>query len=185
MFRAQFVLASPWCRLFPVAVLAAFSLLHAQENPSEMLQVLSVSPDSVKVQDSAQVAPVAESDSSANQVVADSTSAQDTVAVQAPADSAVNAASVSKPLKSVVVQRLLPGASEESGAVPAWEVLFNTQNASTLIRSGEFFKLPSIIAASASEGMMLMDGCIVELVKSGYVAREEAERYVSSTVRFG
>ena len=32
---------------------------------------------------------------------------------------------------------------------------------------------------------MLMDGCIVELVKSGYVAREEAERYVSSTVRFG
>ena len=88
-------------------------------------------------------------------------------------------------LKSVVVQRLLPGASEESGAVPAWEVLFNTQNASTLIRSGEFFKLPSIIAASASEGMMLMDGCIVELVKSGYVAREEAERYVSSTVRFG
>ena len=102
MFRAQFVLASPWCRLFPVAVLAAFSLLHAQENPSEMLQVLSVSPDSVKVQDSAQVAPVAESDSSANQVVADSTSAQDTVAVQAPADSAVNAASVSKPLKSVL-----------------------------------------------------------------------------------
>ena len=102
MFRAQFVLASPWCRLFPVAVLAAFSLLHAQENPSEMLQVLSVSPDSVKVQDSAQVAPVAESDSSANQVVADSTSAQDTVAVQAPADSAVDAASVSKPLKSVL-----------------------------------------------------------------------------------
>jgi twitching motility protein PilT len=88
-------------------------------------------------------------------------------------------------LKSVVVQRLLPGVAEGSGAVPAWEVMFNTQNASTLIRSGEFFKLPSIIAASVSEGMLLMDDCLVELVKSGFVAREEAERYVSSTVRFG
>ena len=62
-------------------------------------------------------------------------------------------------------------------------IYFN-KNDSFNTKISEFFKLPSIIAASASEGMMLMDGCIVELVKSGYVAREEAERYVSSTVRF-
>ena len=88
-------------------------------------------------------------------------------------------------LKAVVVQRLLPGASEDAGAVPSWEVMFNTQNVATLIRSGEFFKLPSIIAASPAEGMLLMDDCIAELVKSGYVSREDAERYVSNAARLG
>ena len=106
MFRAQFVLASPWYRLFPAAVLAAFSLLHAQENPSDVLQVLSAAPDSAAVRDSAQVVPASVSDSSANQVVdqvaADSASARDSVVVQAPADSAAAAAPVSKPLKSVL-----------------------------------------------------------------------------------
>ena len=86
-------------------------------------------------------------------------------------------------LKAVVVQRLLPGAVEGSGAVPAWEIMFNTQNVSTLIRSGEFFKLQSIIAVSAAEGMLLMDDCLAELVKSGYVSREEAGRYVSNAAR--
>jgi len=86
-------------------------------------------------------------------------------------------------LKAVVVERLVPGAVEGGGAVPAWEVLLNTQNVATLIRSGEFFKLPSIIAASASEGMLLMDDCLAELVKQGYVAREEAERFVSNAAR--
>lgn len=88
-------------------------------------------------------------------------------------------------LKAVVVERLLPGAAEDTGAVAAWEILLNTQNVATLVRSGEFFKLPSIIAASATEGMLLMDDCIAELVKSGYVAREAAERYVSNVARLG
>ena len=88
-------------------------------------------------------------------------------------------------LKAVVVQRLLPGAAEGSGAVPSWEVMLNTQNVATLIRSGEYFKLPSIIAASPAEGMLLMDDCLAELVKSGYVAREDAERYVSNPARLG
>lgn len=106
MFRAPFVLTSPWYRLFPAAVLAAFSLLHAQENPSDVLQVLSAAPDSAAVRDSAQVVPASVSDSSANQVVdqvaADSASARDSVVVQAPVDSAAAAAPVSKPLKSVL-----------------------------------------------------------------------------------
>ena len=87
-------------------------------------------------------------------------------------------------LKAIVVQRLLPG--ESDGAhVPAWEVLFNTQNVATLIRSGEFFKLSSIVAASGAEGMLLMDDCLAELVKAGYIARDVAERYVSNVARLG
>ena len=86
-------------------------------------------------------------------------------------------------LKAVVVQRLLPAATEGSGAVPAWEILFNTQNVAAHIRSGDHFKIPSIMAASASEGMLLMDDYLAELVRSGYVTLEEAGRYVSNPAR--
>jgi twitching motility protein PilT len=87
-------------------------------------------------------------------------------------------------LKAVVVQRLLPTA-DEKGIVPAWEVLYNTQNVATHIRNGEHFKLPSIIASSASEGMLLMDDCLAELVRTGYVNREDAGKYVSNPARLG
>ena len=85
-------------------------------------------------------------------------------------------------LKAVVVQRLL-SSPETEAAVPAWEILFNTQNVASLIRSGEHFKLPSIMAASASEGMLLMDDSLVELVRTGYVTTEGAIRYVSNRAR--
>jgi twitching motility protein PilT len=86
-------------------------------------------------------------------------------------------------LKAVVVQRLLPAATEGGGAVPAWEILFNTQNVAAHIRGGDHFKLPSVMAASAFEGMLLMDDCLAELVRSNYVAAEEAGRYVSNPAR--
>ena len=84
-------------------------------------------------------------------------------------------------LKAVVVQRLLP--ASEGGSLPAWEILYNTQNVASHIRSGDHFKLPSVIAASSSEGMLLMDDSIAQLVRSGYVATEEASRYVSNPAR--
>ena len=86
-------------------------------------------------------------------------------------------------LKAVVIQRLLPASTEGSGAVPAWEILYNSQNVAAHIRSGDLFKLPSIMAASASEGMLLMDDSISELVRTGYVTAEEAGRYVSNPAR--
>lgn len=88
-------------------------------------------------------------------------------------------------LKSVVVQRLLPPAAEGGAAVCAWEILHNTQNTAMFIRNGDCFKLPSVIAASASEGMLLMDDCLAELVRSGYISREEAEKYVTNVARLG
>ncbi|WP_407443659.1 ATPase, T2SS/T4P/T4SS family [Fibrobacter sp.] len=88
-------------------------------------------------------------------------------------------------LKAIVVQRLLPSAAEGNPAVSTWEILFNSQNAATFIRSGEYFKLPSVIAASAADGMLLMDDCLAELIRSGFVTREEAERYASNVARLG
>ena len=81
-----------------------------------------------------------------------------------------------------MVQRLLPGAQ---GVVPAWEILYGSQNVSSKIRGGEHYALPSIIAASASEGMMLMDDCLAELLKAGYVSQEDVARFVSNPARLG
>ncbi len=103
----------------------------------------------------------------------------------APEDRNLARTMLTAALKTIVVQRLLQGAGENAGAVPAWEILYNTQNAALFIRSGDFFKLPSVIAASASEGMLLMDDCLAELVRAGYVTREEAGRYASNTARLG
>ena len=86
-------------------------------------------------------------------------------------------------LRAVVVQRLFPSA-DGKGVVPAWEMLYNTQNIATQIRNGEHFKVPSIIAASGAEGMLLMDDYLAEMVRFGYVNREEAEKYVSNPSRF-
>ena len=85
-------------------------------------------------------------------------------------------------LKAVVVQRLLPGAQ---GAVPAWEILYGTQNVASRIRGGEYYTLSSIMAASASEGMLLMDDCLAELVNSGFVTQEDVARYASNPARMG
>ncbi len=85
-------------------------------------------------------------------------------------------------LKAVVVQRLMPGAQ---GVVPAWEILYGTQNVASRIRGGEYYTLPSIMAASASEGMLLMDDCLAELVNSGFVSQEDVARYASNPARMG
>lgn len=87
-------------------------------------------------------------------------------------------------LKAVVVQRLIP-AAENNGAIPAWEVLYGTQNVASRIRNSEHHTLPSIIAASSADGMLLMDDCLVGLVNAGYVTQEEAAKYVANPARLG
>lgn len=87
-------------------------------------------------------------------------------------------------LKAVVVQRLIP-AAEGNGAVPAWEIMYGTQNVASRIRNGEQYTLPSIIAASASDGMLLMDDCLAELAKAGYILPEDAAKYVANPARLG
>ena len=106
------------------------------------------------------------------------------LAAAKPEDKALARTMLASALKAVVVQRLLPGAAEGSGAVPAWEVLLNSQNVAASVRTGDLFKLPSVIAASASDGMLLMDNCLADLVRSGYVNREDAEKFVANPARF-
>lgn len=85
-------------------------------------------------------------------------------------------------LKAVVVQRLM---ASESGIVPGWEVLLGSQKVKSRIRTDELYSLPSIISASSSEGMILMDDYLRQLVHSGYLSKEDAGKYVSNPAVLG
>jgi twitching motility protein PilT len=76
-------------------------------------------------------------------------------------------------LKAIVMQHLIP-AIDFSQMFAAWELIYNTQNISSLIRSGEHFKLPSLIASASAEGMLSIDMSLKELVESQCITKENA-----------
>ena len=79
-------------------------------------------------------------------------------------------------LKAIVSQHLFPALSGK-GVVCAWEVLYNNQMVSSLIRSGEHYKIPQMIRSSASEGMLSLDDSLAILVRDHLLSKEEARKY--------
>lgn len=77
-------------------------------------------------------------------------------------------------LRAIVSQRLLPTA-DGKGRVPAVEVMFNDPGIVTLIRDGEFERIPNAIASGADDGMQTFNMALVELVKQKIVTQEAAE----------
>lgn len=78
-------------------------------------------------------------------------------------------------LTSVISQRLLPRA-DGSGRVAAFEVLMGTQAVRAVIREGKTFQLISVMETSAREGMLTMDRSLGDLVRSGQVTQDDAQR---------
>ncbi|HZS35985.1 MAG TPA: PilT/PilU family type 4a pilus ATPase [Polyangia bacterium] len=76
-------------------------------------------------------------------------------------------------LRAVVAQRLLPRARGQ-GRLPAVEVMRRTTNVASLIREGKSAQLPTAIQAGRKEGMIPLEACLAELVRSGQVDRESA-----------
>jgi twitching motility protein PilT len=81
-------------------------------------------------------------------------------------------------LRAVVCQHLLPEKSGK-GRVLALEILLNNGAVANMIRKGKCFQLPSVISTSAEQGMRLMDGDLLRLLKEGRVRVEDA--YVKAT----
>ncbi len=90
---------------------------------------------------------------------------------------------LSESLRAVISQRLVPRA-DGTGRVPALEVLIATRAVSALIREDKTFQIRSILQTQASHGMALLDSSLVQLVKSGVVARAEAIRLAEEPQRF-
>ncbi|TSC94333.1 MAG: twitching motility protein [Candidatus Berkelbacteria bacterium Athens1014_28] len=75
-------------------------------------------------------------------------------------------------LLGVVSQRLIPKIS--GGRVVACEIMVANPAIRNLIRDNKIFQIPSVIQTSASEGMILLDKVLAELVSRGDVSLEDA-----------
>ncbi|MFC1640489.1 type IV pilus twitching motility protein PilT [Patescibacteria group bacterium] len=85
-------------------------------------------------------------------------------------------------LTGIVTQRLIPSIDERM--VPAVEILIGSQAARNLIREGKTYQLDDVIATGIGEGMISLDRSLVELVKNGIIAKEEAINHVKDIPTF-
>jgi twitching motility protein PilT len=79
-------------------------------------------------------------------------------------------------LTGIFSQRLIPRIS--GGLVPAYELLINNNAVANLIREKRIHEINTIIETSSQEGMVDMERCLAELVRSGEITVESA--YVHS-----
>ena len=76
-------------------------------------------------------------------------------------------------LNAIVAQQLLPDI-KGSRRWGAYEILIQSSAISNLIQNGEVNKLSNEIQVNKAAGMILMDNCLMELVTSGKVSKQDA-----------
>ncbi|AAK79656.1 twitching motility protein PilT [Clostridium acetobutylicum] len=76
-------------------------------------------------------------------------------------------------LKGVVSQQLLKK-KDESGRIPAFEIMTFTPAVQNLIREGKTHQIQSLIQTGSKYGMITMDKCIIDLYKKGIISYETA-----------
>ena len=82
-------------------------------------------------------------------------------------------------LQGVITQTLVPRRGDD-GRVVACEILVPTPGVRNLIREGKNHQIPSAMQTGGAFGMQTMDGALVDLLRSGVISSEEAERRASS-----
>jgi twitching motility protein PilT len=80
---------------------------------------------------------------------------------------------LSESLRGVIAQQLIPRA-DGKGRVAAIEVLIGNLPVANLIREGKTFQLPMMMQIGRSQGMVLMDDYINDLLKQGLITEEDA-----------
>lgn len=88
---------------------------------------------------------------------------------------------LSESLKGVIAQTLLK--KKGGGRVAALEILLVTPAVSNLIREGKTFQIPSVMQTARGIGMVTLNDALIEHIKSGAVAAEEA--YVKAIDKVG
>ena len=82
-------------------------------------------------------------------------------------------AQISQTLKAVLCQQLLRRKDQDDGRVAAIEVLINNDAVANIIRKGQCFQLPSVVATHREQGMRSMDHELRRLYREGLVHAEE------------
>ena len=75
-------------------------------------------------------------------------------------------------LSGIFSQRLIPRIS--GGLVPAYELLINNNAVSNLIREKRIHEINTVIETGSESGMIDMNRCLAELVRSGQITVESA-----------
>ena len=92
-------------------------------------------------------------------------------------------AMMSESLRSVISQTLLK-TKDGNGRVAAHEIMVGTPAIRNLIREDKVAQMYSSIQTGAAYGMQTLDQCLLELVKRGQVARDEAMLRAQSKAEF-
>lgn len=79
-------------------------------------------------------------------------------------------------LQAVISQQLIPTA-DETGVVPAFEIMFVNSAIRNMIRENKVHQIDTVIFSSASEGMVSMDNSLLDLFKRGVITRRDALLY--------
>src|SRR5260221_3839355 len=92
-------------------------------------------------------------------------------------------ATLSESLRAVVSQRLVPRADGKGRAV-ALEVLLANIAVANLIREEREYQVGSLMQTGKSQGMMVLDDSLAELVGAGTIDKEQARRFAENKDRF-
>jgi len=91
---------------------------------------------------------------------------------------------MSESLKAVLAQRLIRR-KDGTGRVLALEILVSTQPVQALIREKKTFQLASVIQIGRKDGMQAMDESILNLVRTGAIAADDAASHLSNPELLG
>jgi twitching motility protein PilT len=79
-------------------------------------------------------------------------------------------------LRAVVAQQLLPRA-DESGLIPALEIMLAAPAVKNLIRKGDTHQLYSIMQTGMQTGMQTMNQCLRDMINIGLITLDVAQTY--------
>jgi twitching motility protein PilT len=86
-------------------------------------------------------------------------------------------------LKGVISLRLVP-LKNESGRIPAYEVMLLTPTVSRLIREGKIWEIPQFIEAGSVFGMQSFTQSLIQLVREDKITEEEASNFSDNKEEF-
>ena len=78
----------------------------------------------------------------------------------------------------MIYQRLIPNI-QNTGRVPALEILFNSSAVKSLIREAKAFMLDSILETGEEQEMILFEKYLSRLYKQNMISRESAFGYAT------
>lgn len=81
-------------------------------------------------------------------------------------------------LRAVVSQQLVPMVG--GGVVPVFEIMFANTAIKNLIRENKVHQIDTAIHSGSAEGMISMDGSLVNLYKRGVISEQSALKYASN-----